>query len=361
MAERNRSFARRPEAVLARKGGKVELLRLPALLFGWVAGVRGSLYDRGWLWSGRLDVPVVSVGNLSAGGTGKTPMVLWLVTELERRGLRTGILSRGYKSRGAEANDEGAMIAELAGDVPHVQDKDRVRGGRELVRQGVEVIVLDDGFQHRRLRRDLDLVLIDATRPWGLPSPDDGSSPVRALIPRGLLREAPERLSRAHAMILTRTDQLGEQALEALREELRYLAPGIPILEAEHRPSLLIDAQGERRMPSALRGATVDLVSGIGNPEAFESTVRGLGATVRSHRTFPDHHDFRAEDLAGLGSFLTTSKDAPKLRALGIDCDVLEVRFQFVRGAGVLEALLDALPPGKARRERRNLHEGLHG
>ena len=343
----------------------MELLRLPALVYAAAAGLRGRLYDRGLLPVARLDVPVVCLGNLSAGGTGKTPAVVWVARRLADRGLTPGILSRGYGGGGGEG-DEVRLLNELLGDVPLEQDPDRVAGGRRLVQRGVDAIVMDDGFQHRRLHRDLDLVLVDASRPWGLPATDEGQEPVRAHLPRGLLREGPAALGRAHAILITRSDQVSAETLQRLEARLEDDAPGCPQCRAEHRPVGLrspASAGSERLLPSALRGREVDLVSGIGNPDAFEATVRGLGATVVEHRRFADHHPFRPGDLEGLGRgrwTVTTAKDAARLGEVG-DLYVLDVELALTSGAPVLEALLDALPAGRARRERASLHEGLHG
>ena len=350
----------RIEDRLARRGGAVELLRVPAAVFGVVAGLRGSLYDRGWLPSDRLDLPVISVGNLTVGGTGKTPMVAELVRRLQARGLRPGIVSRGYGAAAGEHNDEARALARDLPGVPHVQDADRARGARGLADR-VDAIVLDDAFQHRRLARDLDLVLLDATRPWGLPATPP------AFLPRGLLRESPRALGRAHAVCLTRTDQVAADELERLCEQVLEMAPGVPLLRAVHRPRCLRDPRrpAEEFSLDELRGRTVELVSGIGNPDAFEASVRDLGARVAEHRRFPDHHPFGPDDLRGLGAqecwIVTTGKDAVKLDADARALRVLEVELAFTAGAAVLDALLDALPPGRALRERRALHEGLHG
>ena len=357
--------SRRIEDRLARRGGVVELLRIPAALFGVVAGLRGSLYDRGWLPSDRLDLPVVSVGNLTAGGTGKTPMVAWLVRAFESRGLRPAIVSRGYGAKAGEENDEARALAAEFPDVPHVLDADRARGARSLGERA-DVIVLDDAFQHRRLARDLDLVLVDATRPWGLsPEADSSSEGVEAFLPRGLLREAPRALARANAIILTRTDQVPTDELERLVERIASEAPGVPVARSEHRPARLRSTSGEVLEPGALAGRKVDLVSGIGNPAAFEASVLALGASVAEHRRFPDHHAFAAGDLAGLGTdgrwVITTAKDAVKLEGVELDLRVLEIELALTTGGPVIEALLDALPPGRALLERRALHEGLHG
>ena len=351
----------------------MELLRVPAALFGCVSDVRRRLYDRGLFPVGRLDVPVISVGNLVAGGTGKTPFVELLVRKLQRRGLRPGIASRGYRSArrdggGGEfhaphrANDEARQLASSLPDVAHVQEADRLAAGRRLVDLGVDAIVLDDGFQHRRLARDLDLCLVDATRPWGLPRQGNREA-VRAFLPRGLLRESPRALARADAICITRSDQVSADELARLRSELNDLAPGRAILLAAHRPGLLRRPDGTPGLPSELRGQEVDLVSGLANPAAFEMTVRSLGALVREHRRYPDHHDYADGDLDGLGGggvpVVTTAKDAVKLEGRGVW--VLEISIEVVGGGQVLEALLDALPVGRAARARRNLHEGLHG
>ena len=370
-------MSERLERRLARRGGRVEFLRLPAALFGVAARARSALYDRRLLPVTELDVPVVSVGNLTAGGTGKTPMVAWIVRALAGRGWRAGILSRGYGPSGygpsrvrsrAEGltrnlNDEGRLLARLLPDVPHVQDKHRVRGAWLLARQGVDAIVVDDGFQHRRLHRDLDVVLVDVTRPWGLAAPPEGGEPVRAFLPRGLLREPPPALARADVIVITRADAASEAELARLSGRIEAFAPGRPIALARHAPVALRAADGTDAGLGFLGGRAVDLVSGVGNPEAFEATVRALGATVREHRVFPDHHDYGPEDLVGYGErpVVTTAKDAVKLECFAGPLYVLDVELEFVSGESVLHALLEALPESPRLLERRALHEGLHG
>jgi len=362
-----RAPAPRLELRLARRGGALELLRLPAGVFAALARLRAAGYEHGWLASSAAAVPVVSVGNLTAGGTGKTPCVAFLARELQRRGWRPGILSRGYRAPrgvGGRENDEARWFDAALAGVAHVQDPDRVAGARALVERGADAILLDDGFQHRRLRRDLDLVLVDATRPWGLPPPPEGGRPVRACLPRGLLREPPSALARADALVITRADQAAEVALEALRSELVAYAPGRAVLVAAHRAARLRGPDGVPLALDELHGREVELVSALGNPEAFERTVAGLGARVREHRVFPDHHAYGPGDLDGLGAggrwLVTSEKDAVKLDA-SRRCHVLGAEFELVEGASVLAALLDGLRPGRARRARAALHEGLHG
>lgn len=356
----------RPDQVLTRRGGIVECLRAPAALFGAAAQLRGWLYDRRLLSCWMLDTPVISVGNLSAGGTGKTPMTAWLAREAFGRGLRPGILSRGYKRGSADANDEGQLLAQLLPDAIHIQNPNRVAGGMELERQGVDWIILDDGFQHRRLARQLDVVLVDASRPWGLPEPSSGGSPVCALLPRGLLREPPASLARADLLVVTRCDSLSPSRLDALQAELRRWAPGVGQALACHRPvrvRTLESGQWVEREPSFLDGLEVDLVSAIGNPQAFERTARDLGAQIAHSRSFPDHHRYKSSDLEGLGlrPLLVTAKDAVKLMDMDLPLHVLDVEFALVEGESLVQALLDALPVSARRSDRDALHAGLHG
>ncbi len=182
--------------------------------------------------------------------------------------------------------------------------------------------------------------------------------------------------TRANAVVITRSNAVRSDVLDGLRARLEGLVPGMPIALAEHRPRRLVaagggsagkDRRGEESLGLAfLEGREVDLLSGIGNPEAFETTVRALGARVRSHRAFPDHHPFEPADLAGLGELpvVTTAKDRVRLADVdhgSVRLVVLEVELVVVSGAGTLEALLDSLPSGRPRLERLALHEGLHG
>jgi tetraacyldisaccharide 4'-kinase len=337
--------------------------------------LRGVAYDRGLLPSARLDGAVVSIGNLTAGGTGKTPLVVLIARELQRRGRRPAIASRGYgasKQDPQHRNDEAQLLSLALPGVPTRQNADRLRAGQELIELGADCVLLDDGFQHRRLARDLDLVLIDATRPWGLPAPVGGGAPVRALLPRGLLREPLGALARADALVLSRVDQVSREERFGLLAELQRRVPGTALLEGTHRPSHLWAGgdSGEKgdmppRLPLAeLSGRSVELVSAIGNPEAFERTVEALGARVESHRVFPDHHRYRPADLEGLGragrALVTTEKDAVKLPP-ALEFFALAVEFRLESGEAVLEALLDALPRSSGESRRANLHAGLAG
>ena len=339
-------------------GAAVELLRVPAALYGAVLGVRAGLYGLGLLRGARVAVPVVSVGNLTAGGTGKTPFVLLLAQEFARRGLRPAVVARGYGAAAGALNDEGTELAARMDGLLQEQDPKRVAAARRAVARGAQAIVLDDGFQHRALARDLDIVLVDATRPWGLRA-------TRALLPRGLLRECPSALRRADLVVLTRVDLVAPAELDALRAELRALAPGAAQLACVHAPETLTDQDGAQRGLEWLAGREVCAASGLGNPAAFERTLERLGARVEQTLRRPDHHAWSREDLRGVRADLPlvcSGKDAAKLRLLGVPHLALHVSARLVEGAAVLDARLDTLVPAKdprrtERGRRRRLAE----
>jgi tetraacyldisaccharide 4'-kinase len=289
-------------------------LRLTSVPYGWAVGLRNRLFDRGWKQVHRAAVPVVSVGNLTLGGTGKTPCVEYVCRFYRDLDVRVAILSRGY---GAEQgrNDEALVLEDNLPDVPHLQGPDRVSlAGVAIEELESELLVLDDGFQHRRLARDLDIALVDATNPWGH----------GYLFPRGLLRESPRSLRRAGVVVLTRCDQVSGEARGRLREQVSRFAPGVPVVESRHGPVELIDTEGQTERLERLRGATVAGFCGIGNPEAFQRTLEDLGADVGSFRTFPDHHGYSRADVEELRQWagalpvgalvITTQKDLVKIR-----------------------------------------------
>jgi tetraacyldisaccharide 4'-kinase len=312
--------------------------------YGWAVAARHALYDRGWKRSHRAAVPVVSVGNLTAGGTGKTPCVEHVARYYRRRDLRVAILSRGYGGAGGR-NDEARVLEENLPDVPHLQGADRVALAATAVEElDSEVLVLDDAFQHRSLARDLDLVLVDATDPWG-----HGH-----LLPRGLLRDSPRRLRRAGVVVLTRCDQVPAAALADLRTTVARLAPGVPVAETTHRPVDLLN--GNTAPLDRLRGRPVAAFCGVGNPEAFRRTLLGLGARVGAFRTFRDHHAYTRADVDDLTAWarrqapawvvVTTQKDLVKLRLTRLGpCEVwaLRVRLHVEAGQEMFDRQLGAV------------------
>lgn len=321
-----RGQRRGPLATAARAG-----LRLASWPYGLGAWTRNRLFDRGWKRVNRAAVPVVSVGNLTLGGTGKTPCVEWVARYFRERGVQVAIVSRGYGSRRGVAggnpwgvppsqaragrNDEAMVLEENLPDVPHLQGADRFAEARRAVEElESELVVLDDGFQHRRLHRDLDIVLIDATHP---PARD-------RLFPRGTLREPASGLRRAHAILLTRCDQVPASEVEAIRNWLARRWPRTPVAATEHRPVALVRGEGESEPAEMLAGRTVGAFCGIGNPAAFRRTLEAMGAAVAEFRAYPDHHGYARADVEDLTRWagtlpvgaliVTTQKDWVKLR-----------------------------------------------
>ena len=289
--------------------------------------VRNRLYDRGWKQAHRAAVPVVSVGNLTLGGTGKTPCVEYLARFYRERSVRVAVISRGYKGGGGR-NDEAMVLEENLPDVPHLQGPDRVAlAGTAVEELEVELLILDDGFQHRRLTRDLDVVLLDATNPWG-----HGRH-----FPRGMLRESRWELRRAGAVVLTRCDQVPECDVRSLESRARKLAPGAPVVTTTHEPAEWIQHDAPSRPLASLRGRPVGAFCGLGNPDAFRRTLRSIGCDPTDFRAYPDHHAYTREDVDFLRDWArrqptdavlaTTQKDLVKLRTARIgERDLLALR-----------------------------------
>lgn len=321
---------------------------------GMALGVfaRNTGYDRGWLASSRAAVPVVSVGNITLGGTGKTPMVEWVARWYRGRGVRVAVLSRGYRrDGGGGVNDEAMVLEENLPDVPHLQDPDRAKiAGVAVEELESEVLVLDDGFQHRRLARDLDVVLLDALEPFGL----------GRLFPRGLLREPTRSLKRAGLVVLTRADLVSSDALREIKDRAERGAGPLKWVVTRHAPVELIGEGIEPETLERLKGRKVAAFCGIGNPDGFERTIKTLCGDVFGFRAFPDHHAYHASDVAdlsrwvvGLGAdlALTTQKDFVKLRAAslgGVPLRALRIGLDVIEGVSLLDDALSALlPPGR--------------
>ena len=278
---------------------------------------RNLAYDRGWKRIERVAAPVLSVGNLVAGGAGKTPAALALARLLRARGRRPAVVARGY--RGIDGVNEEAR---LAPDLSTVCDPDRVRGACTALAAGADCLVLDDGLQHRRLHRDLDLVVIDASRPWGDPDGGDG-----ALLPLGYRRDLLSALRRCSVAWISRGHLFPERCA-GLAARLRDL--GLNVVREALPERTFSDLAGTAT--SAPTGPVI-LASGLGNPLGFELDAQQLGLTVRASLRFPDHHHFSPGDVAAIArhaagaSVVVTAKDALKLAPLwpahGPSCLVL--------------------------------------
>jgi len=333
---------RGPAAALARAA----LATLAAPYAGLVRA-RNLAYDNGLFAVHAATVPVLSIGNLTLGGTGKTPLVAWMARCCATAGRTPAIVSRGYGAARGRTSDEAAELAVLLPGVAHVADRDRVAATAVAVAAGAEVVVLDDGFQHRRLARDLDVVAIDATDPFGC----------GRMFPRGLLREPLAGLGRAHAVVLTRADTVDADRRRAIRQSLAAAAGTAgptAWAEAVHEPHRLRTAAGLEQPLAAVRGRRVAAFCGIGNPDAFRRTLTGLGASLVDFRVFPDHHAYAPADVADLAAragrtraefVVTTLKDLVKLpheTLGGPPLVAVEIALRIVQGEADLERLVRA-------------------
>lgn len=335
------------------------LLRAMGLFYGGAIHIRNFLYDHSFSRGIELPRPAISVGNITLGGTGKSPMIAYLTGGLLRRGHQVGILSRGYGAAlsdqasnqankagdSDQTNDEAAELRERFPEVPHYQAIDRVRAGQRLLREypQTETLLLDDAFQYRRLKRSIDLVLIDATEPFGY----------GAIFPRGFLREPISSLRRADVVILTRADLVSPEEREKILCRIRQNAPSALLCQAAHEPTALVKISPEGNFirqtldgrKTALEPYLHDsyLFCGIGNPEGFFRAARQLGIDPAGTGIFPDHYPYTQESIdhlekealaAGARQLLTTMKDLVKFRrhTVTLPCAALEVGIRFLHG-----------------------------
>ncbi|MCZ7635850.1 MAG: tetraacyldisaccharide 4'-kinase [Verrucomicrobia bacterium] len=360
------------EVILEQRHGKrATLLRgcLFALsrIFAVAVKIRRRLYDFRILRDATLGVQVIAIGNLTVGGTGKTPVVEKFARELQNQGRKVAILSRGYRSKprplhervrhrllfrqdqtpprvvsdgkallldSESAGDEPFMLASNLKDVVVLVDKDRVKSGLYAIEKyGCDTLLLDDGFQYWKLAgRRRDIVLIDCQQPFGN----------NHLLPRGTLREPPSHLARASNIFITKSDG----ATDALRERVRKLNPKAGIIECVHQPLYFEDLfTGERQGIDFVKGAQVASLSGIAQPESFEDSLIELGAELVASKRFADHHRFSQQEVLniinrgvkrGATLVITTQKDAvrfPKLDRRDLPIYFMRVEIKIIRGA----------------------------
>lgn len=295
--------------------------------------LRNRLYDSGYLHAAKLGRPVISIGNITTGGTGKTPMVRWLAERLRDSGRRVAILSRGYKAAASELGDELEMLKSALNDGPErpvflAANPDRAAAAAGLLGEHpeIDVFLLDDGFQHRRVRRDLDVVLVSAAEPFGFGH----------VLPRGLLREPLSGLGRAGAVVITHCDQVSAGELSRIESVIRehQRASGSqrvhPLYRAVHEQTGLRPPQAGSSGPPPqpidwLSGRSFFAFCGIGTPPAFDAPLRRFGPRYVGSRWFADHHAYGESDLQwlrgkakekGADLLLTTEKDWAKISRL---------------------------------------------
>ncbi len=337
------------------------LLSLLSFLYSQIMKLRNLAYDRGWFRSYALLYPVISVGNVTAGGTGKTPVVSFLTEWLLLGGLRPTILTRGYGAKmnlskshqvsdgqrlllsQEEAGDEATYLALNLKNTSVWIGANRVQSGQLATKSSdTNIFILDDGFQHRRLRRNVDLVLLDALNPWGW----------GAVLPRGLLREPKGGITRADAILISRSNQVTSLQLKKLTDEISKIAPVLPIICLTHAPTKVCDLKGQEVISlESLREKRVCLFCGLGNPQGFFLTVAELGAQILDEVPFPDHYVYQEEDLLFLATkakeqgaevLLTTEKDGVKIfeRDYGLPIWVLKIEIAFKNGEETLKNVI---------------------
>lgn len=336
---------RGPAAWLSRR-----LLAPCAGVYRLVVGLRNYSYSAGLLKVYRTGAAVICVGNITTGGAGKTPLVIWLagqITGNPKLGISSSecaILTRGYKT-GNTGQDEPALLAQSCPGVAVSVNPDRAASAAEAAHKlAAKVLIMDDGFQHRRLARDLDIVAIDAMCPFGY----------GRILPAGLLREPIASLKRAHAVVITRCDQVGDGQVSAIENKLRCVNPALVIARSIHAPVHAGTADNRRIGLEELKGRRIFAFCGIGNPDAFFGTIRRLGAELVGSKVYDDHYHYTQRDLteiyalaeSSMADFvLTTQKDFTKTvhtKAPGrMPLAYLAVEVRFTAGLDKLKQLIE--------------------
>ena len=355
-------------------GGIVLLLRLLkalSCLFGAVVAIRYFLYRTGVLRRYPLGIQVISVGNVTAGGTGKTPVTEIFARTLAAEGRKVAILSRGYRRKeapwwrrvftqvvdpplvvsdgkrvrldSATGGDEPYMLASNLPGVAVVVDRNRVKAGRYAVKRlGCDTLILDDGFQYQKLKHSIEVVLVDSTNPFG-----NGN-----LLPRGILREPVRNIRRADIIFLTKC----RGDVTAVKEEIRRYNTKAEIVECNHTPKVLRDVWSREEYPlDWLSGKTVCTLSGIASPKGFENSLRHLGAKVVWCERYADHHRYDSSEVLyalnrtadmGADALVTTEKDAvrfPRLETTPVRCLYLRVAIEILAGGESFTQLINRI------------------
>jgi tetraacyldisaccharide 4'-kinase len=344
------------------------LLGVAAAGYSIAVRARNFLYSKEWLKVHRADAAVISIGNITVGGTGKTPLVIWLCKEIisdskfqiltvvrQVSNCQCAILTRGYKSRAQETEDyrdEPAILAESCPGVKVIVNPDRVAGAAEAVSKfNAKVLIMDDGFQHRRLARDLDIVTIDATQPFGYGK----------MLPAGLLREPVTSLKRADAVVITRCDQIAETELSEIERKLQIINPNMIIARSIHDPAYVKSSDNKEISLEQLKDKKIFAFCGIGNPDAFLNTIKTIGSELAGSKVYNDHHHYTNDCLADIYEqarslkadlILTTQKDWTKIARLAsakkdIPLGYIGIEIKFLAGEDKLRGLIEKALAGK--------------
>lgn len=340
-------------------------------IFAFVVSVRYLLYRTGLMRRYPLGIQVISIGNVTAGGTGKTPVTEIFARTLAAQGRKVAILSRGYRRKEAPfwrrlftqvvepplvvsdgkrvlldsetGGDEPYMLASNLPGVAVVVDRNRVKAGRYAIKRlGCDTIILDDGFQYQKLKHSIEVVLVDSTNPFG-----NGN-----MLPRGILREPARHLKRADIIFLTKC----RGDVSAVREEIRRYNTKAEIVECNHAPKVLKDVWSREEYPLTwLKGKTTCTLSGIASPKGFENSLRHLGAKVIWCERYADHHRYASSEILyalnrtadmGADALVTTEKDAvrfPRLETSPVKCLYLRIAIEILNGAENFTSIINRI------------------
>ncbi|MBP9854235.1 MAG: tetraacyldisaccharide 4'-kinase [Candidatus Omnitrophica bacterium] len=292
------------------------ILKVCSYVYGIIVQIRNFLYDQGVLKSYSIGVPVISVGNITMGGSGKTPLVIFLARQLQASGFKPVILIRGYGSNSADegVSDEVILLNAVLKGVPILQGPDRVENAKGFLKKDhCDVFILDDGFQHRKIHRDINIVTVDLCNPFG-----NGH-----LIPRGILREPIKALRRGDLIVLTRTDLASDQK-EPVKNKIMGIHPKAVLVETMHRPVQFVDLKDLNTYEAVLfKDKTALAFCAIGNPDGFAGTLKEIGIELQDMVVYEDHHVYTETDVdhliiqgkkEGVDALITTAKDAVKLK-----------------------------------------------
>jgi tetraacyldisaccharide 4'-kinase len=320
------------------------ILKLASYLYAAVIAARNVLYDKDIFRSYRAPVPVISIGNITTGGTGKTPLTIWLCNKLAEKKLKVTVLTRGYKMDNQKLSDEPAVITASCPAAKVVVNPDRIAGAVTAIREyRAQVLVMDDGFGHRRLRRNVDIITIDATCPFGY----------GRLLPAGLLREPLIALRRAHAAILTRCDLVTKIDLAEIETELLAINPNLAIAKTLHALVGAKTVNADNIGLGELADRRVFVFCGIGNPDAFLAQLKNLKVTIVTSRIYNDHYQYTSDDIIDIYEeakylnaemILTTQKDWVKtvsFAPLEIPFAYLAVKLEFLAGEDTMVDIIE--------------------
>jgi tetraacyldisaccharide 4'-kinase len=322
-----------------------------------IIALRNLAYSKGWLKVHTAGAAVISIGNITVGGTGKTPLVIWLCKFLQQKEIQCAVLTRGYKTRTQTrvTSDEPAILAESCPQAKIIVNPNRLEAAAEAVSNlGAKVLIMDDGFQHRRLHRDLDIVTIDGTCPFGYGK----------MLPAGLLREPVASLKRADAAVLTRCDQISQSKLCQIEKELQLINPDMIIAKSIHNPICVKSLAGEKIAIKQLKDKKIFAFCGIGNPDAFLNTIKNTGANLVSSKIYNDHHHYTDSDIddiydqanrLGADLILSTQKDHTQYAIRNTQYEIpfayLAVEIKFIAGEDKLKQLIEDALAGKIHKK----------